>query len=210
MLHCSRETHSNIKLRSDDLSSLTDLQLVWTITCIDCCPGCSNSRITERVRKGIDNSKILFALHSPTPRNHDSRWSQIWLSRIGTFFLHEFSLWACWKRDFSNLRASGCCWCFIEIRGSEGQKVDILAGLHFGQCVTGVGGPHVCIFRLYYEESTTTSVISPMGCAEKYPATLGMISFPTLLLKPTIFLYPPLPTSPRMMVVTSSANLHHV
>lgn len=38
-----------------------------------------------------------------------------------------------------------------------------------------------------------TSVISLIGCDEKYPEILGMTSFPKLLLNPTIFLYPPLP-----------------
>jgi hypothetical protein len=53
-------------------------------------------------------------------------------------------------------------------------------------------------------------VISPIGWAEKYPATLGMTSLPILLLKPTIFLYPPLPTRLLIIVVTSSANLYNV
>lgn len=151
VLHCSGKTHSDIEFRGDNFSSLADLQLVGAISRIDCCSGGSDGCIPKCIGEGINNGKVLFALHSPSTRNNDSRWCQIRLSRIGTVLFHEFCLGARGKRDFCDLRVSWCCWCFIEIRWAEGQKVDILCRFDFSQCVASVSGSYIGIFPLHYQ-----------------------------------------------------------
>lgn len=151
VLHCPRNTHSDIELRGDNFSCLADLQLVWAISSIDCRSGGSDGCISECIGKGIDNSKILFTLHSPSTRDNYSRRCQVRLSRVWAFLFHEFCFGAWGKRDICDLRVSRCCLRFIEIRWAEGQKVDILRGLHFGQCVAGVSGPHIGILPLHYQ-----------------------------------------------------------
>ena len=84
----TRDTHSNVQFRSNDLTGLTNLHVVRYETGINRRTGCTNSG-TQFVGHFVQHLEVVAVLHTTTTRDNDLGTGQFRTVRLGQLFASE-------------------------------------------------------------------------------------------------------------------------
>ena len=150
MLHCSRNSKSNIKLRGNNFTSLPNLHVIRAIASVNCCSRCANSCITEGLGKLVYDAEILFAFDSSSSWNYDTSSCQVGLSSVCRVLTDQSGSNTSWDLHILNLGRTWIFWSLLEIRRAEGQEIDLLATFDLGKSISGICGPNEGVTGLEY------------------------------------------------------------
>lgn len=88
MLNGTADANSNVELGSDNLSSLSDLQVIWHKTSVHGSSGSTHSRV-HGVGKIVQDLEILTIAHATSAAHDNTRGIQRRPVRLGQLLTHE-------------------------------------------------------------------------------------------------------------------------
>ena len=140
MLNSSWNTTSNIKLRCNNFSCLSDLHFISTISRVNSSSWGSNCSITKSCSKIINDWEIFLWFKTSSTRNNDSGSCQIRFAWIWLFFFNKFREFFSRLIDNLNLGIVFSCRNFFKRRSSKSKEINILWRSDFSQSISSISG----------------------------------------------------------------------
>lgn len=136
VLNSTWNTACDVKIRGHNLSCLTNLHFIRTVSWVNGSSWSSNCSISESICQFVNDIEVLFALYSSSSWDNNSGSCQVRFAWIWFFFFDE--LWKFLGRflDYFNFSSVSSLRQLLERWGSECQKVNILIGPNFSQSIS--------------------------------------------------------------------------
>lgn len=149
MLNCTWNTDGHIQLRGHHFTSLANLHVIGTVSCINSSPRSTDSCISKSVSKSRNHWKIFFAFYSSSSWYDNSCSCELRFAWIRWIFFDKTCFYIWRKRNFFNWRRTLNTLSLIKGRSSKGQKIKWLISFHFRKGITCIGRSHISVFSLF-------------------------------------------------------------
>lgn len=152
MLDSSWNATSNIKLRCNNFSCLSDLHFISTISRVNSCSWGSNCSITKSCSKIINDWEIFLWFETSSTRNDDSGSCQVRFAWIWFFFFNKFREFFSWFIDNLNFSIVFSCRNFLKRRSSKSKEINILWRSDFSQSISSISGSDKGLLISYFKD----------------------------------------------------------